>query len=95
MSQKQDEESSNPSQSDYTDDDDVGSEQDHGEASEDGMQPDLKEQSLEQILSLKDSVGLRTYKTAIGLQDVGGSKKRKKVRKISDSNVRITCSTRF
>jgi len=85
MDKELDEESSNPSQSDYTDDEDEAL-QNQGEISEDGIQSDLKEQSLEQILSLKDSVGLRTYKTAIGLQEVGGSKKRKKVFKRENKN---------
>lgn len=78
MSKDQDEESSNSSQCDYTDEEHETL-HDDAEVSEDGMQSDLKEQSLEQILSLKDSVGLRTYKTAIGLRDVAGGKKRKKV----------------
>ncbi|XP_018497527.1 ribosomal RNA processing protein 36 homolog [Galendromus occidentalis] len=72
-----DEDSSNQSQSDFTEDeDDQGYQQ--GELPEEGLDADLKGQSLEQILSLKDSVGLRTYKTAIGLEDVGKSKTRRK-----------------
>jgi len=74
------EESSNPSQSDYSGDELEEQDEDGG------LQSDLKDQSLEQILSLKDSVGLRTYKAAIGLTDAGTSKKRQKVFKRENKN---------
>ncbi|OQR79939.1 ribosomal RNA processing protein 36-like [Tropilaelaps mercedesae] len=85
-----DEESSNSSQSDYdsgSDREDIGGD---GEDRSNGLAnnnllSDLKGQSFEEILALKDQVGLRTYKTAIGLEEFG-NKKRKKVFKRDNKN---------
>ncbi|XP_022690559.1 ribosomal RNA processing protein 36 homolog [Varroa jacobsoni] len=60
-------------------DDEVSSEHDKN------LSSDLKGQSFEEILALKDCLGLRTYKTAIGLRELD-QKKRKKVFKRENKN---------
>lgn len=67
--------SSNEDHGDFGNEDRLG---DVGESTED-LAPDLAGQSFEEILALKERVGLRTYKTAIGLEKLRSNKKRKRV----------------
>lgn len=77
------EQSPNSSQSDFTesDNDEQGNilEEKSGEECGENSPSDFAGQSFEEILALKDTVGLRKYRTAIGLEDLENKRKRRKV----------------